>query len=54
MEGFAMREEWSYSYHEINEFEQQLIDHGTVVRKFWLHINDEEQLRRFESRRKRH
>lgn len=50
VEGFATREEWSRSYHEINEFEQQLIDHGTVVRKFWLHISDEEQLRRFESR----
>ena len=50
VEGFATREQWSRSYQEINEFEQQLIDHGTIVRKFWLHISDEEQLRRFESR----
>jgi polyphosphate:AMP phosphotransferase len=52
VEGFASREEWSRSYHEINEFEQQLIDHGSIVQKFWLHISDEEQLRRFEARQK--
>jgi AMP-polyphosphate phosphotransferase len=52
VEGFATREEWSRSYHEINEFEQQLIDHGTIVNKFWLHISDKEQLSRFESRQK--
>jgi polyphosphate kinase 2 (PPK2 family) len=27
VEGFAAEEEWSRSYHEINEFEQQLHDH---------------------------
>ena len=42
VEGFATLDEWSRSYHEINEFEQQLIDHGTIVNKFWLHISDEE------------
>jgi len=52
VEGFATLDEWSRSYHEINEFEQQLIDHGTIVNKFWLHISDEEQLRRFENRQK--
>ncbi len=52
VEGFATEPEWSRSYHEINEFEQQLIDHGTAINKFWLHISSEEQLRRFEERKR--
>jgi len=52
VEGFAAEEEWSRSYHEINEFEQQLHDHGTVINKFWLHISSEEQLYRFKQREK--
>ena len=36
---------------EINEMEQHLVSHGTVILKFWLHIDKEEQLRRFESRK---
>lgn len=52
VEGFAAEQEWSRSYHEINEFEQQLIDHGTAINKFWLHISDEEQLKRFEERKR--
>ena len=31
-------------------FERQLVDFGTILFKFWLHISPEEQLRRFESR----
>ena len=30
--------------------EQHLASHGTVILKFWLHIDREEQLRRFENR----
>jgi AMP-polyphosphate phosphotransferase len=52
VEGFAAETEWSRSYHEINEFEQQLIEHGTLVSKFWLHISSNEQLRRFKERQK--
>jgi len=38
------------AYREINYFERQLVDFGTILFKFWLHIDQEEQLRRFESR----
>ena len=50
VEGFCQNHEWSRAYHEINDFEQQLVEDGTVVLKFWLHISPEEQLRRFEER----
>ena len=39
------------SQREIVEFEQSLVDNGTIIVKFWLHISDDEQLRRFEDRR---
>jgi len=50
IEGFATDREWQRSYDEINDFEQQLTDHGIVIAKFWLHISAEEQLRRFKER----
>ena len=40
------------AYLEINDFEEQLVEHGIVVVKFWLHISPEEQLRRFKEREK--
>lgn len=49
-EGFATRDEWQRAYAEINEFEQQLRDHGMVVVKVWVHISKDEQLRRFKAR----
>ncbi len=51
VEGFARDDEWQRAYDEINDFEQQLTNHGTVVAKFWIHISAEEQLRRFEERK---
>lgn len=50
IEGFCSEEEWKRAYREINYFERQLVDFGTILFKFWLHISPEEQLRRFESR----
>jgi len=50
VEGFCLEEEWERAYREINEFERQLADFGTAIVKFWLHIDREEQLRRFEAR----
>jgi len=50
VEGFCTEEEWRRAYQEINEFEMQLTNFGTVLVKFWLHISPEEQLRRFEER----
>jgi polyphosphate:AMP phosphotransferase len=50
IEGFAKAAEWQRAYDEINDFEQQLIDRGYYVAKFWLHISQEEQLARFQAR----
>jgi polyphosphate:AMP phosphotransferase len=50
IEQFATPEQWQRSFEEINQFEQQIVDHGTTILKFWLHISPEEQLRRFEAR----
>ena len=52
VEGFATREQWLRAYDEINGFEQTLADEGTILVKFWLHISDEEQLKRFKRREK--
>jgi polyphosphate kinase 2 (PPK2 family) len=51
VDGFATQEEWDRGYDEIVQFERSLALEGTVVIKLWLHISDDEQLRRFESRR---
>ena len=52
VEGFATEDEWRRSYAEINEFEDQLIDHGIVLLKYWMHITKDEQLARFKLREK--
>lgn len=50
VERLASPAEWLRAYSEINQFEQQLADHGIVLVKFWLHITSQEQLRRFKER----
>lgn len=50
VEGLATESQWQRAYLEINEFEEQLVQHGSVLGKFWLHISPEEQLQRFEAR----
>ena len=50
VEGFCSLEEWRRSYHEINEMERHWTNFGMVLLKFWIHIDRDEQLRRFESR----
>jgi polyphosphate kinase 2 (PPK2 family) len=52
VEGFAQLHEWKRAFREINEMEQQWVNFGAVLFKFWLHISPEEQLRRFEERQK--
>ena len=52
VEGFATENEWVRAYAEINNFEEQLIDHGIVLVKYWMHITKDEQLARFEAREK--
>jgi AMP-polyphosphate phosphotransferase len=51
VEGFAREDEWGRAYAEINNFEQQLVEHGIIVTKFWIHISKDEQLQRFEQRK---
>ncbi|KPJ95328.1 MAG: hypothetical protein AMJ55_04020 [Gammaproteobacteria bacterium SG8_15] len=50
VEGFASEAEWRRAYAEINDFEEQLIEHGIVLVKLWIHITKEEQLHRFKER----
>jgi len=50
VEEFCSEREWRRAYHEINEFEQQLIDDGAVLLKFFLFIDKDEQLQRFKAR----
>jgi polyphosphate kinase 2 (PPK2 family) len=52
VEGFCSEADWLRAYTEINDFEHELSDAGTIVVKFWLHISQEEQLRRFKDREK--
>ncbi len=49
-EGFATDAEWRRAYGEINEFERQLTDDGTVLVKLFIHIDKDEQLKRFTAR----
>ncbi|MBN2357692.1 phosphate--AMP phosphotransferase, partial [candidate division KSB1 bacterium] len=51
VEGFCTEEEWKRAYREINEMEEQWCFFGAAVIKFWLHIDKEEQMRRFEERK---
>jgi polyphosphate:AMP phosphotransferase len=50
VEGFATKTEWTRAYDEINDFERQITRSGTVLLKFFLHIDFDEQLGRFERR----
>jgi polyphosphate:AMP phosphotransferase len=52
VEGLATDGEWRRAYDEINDFEAQLVEQGSVLRKFWLEIDREEQLARFRAREK--
>ena len=54
VEGFATEQEWRRAYSEICEFEEELVEHGIVLIKYWVHITQEEQLRRFKEREKAH
>lgn len=43
-------EVWGKRYDHINYFEKMLIENGTVILKFFLHISKDEQKKRFEER----
>lgn len=50
VEGFCSPADWKRAYQEINEMEEQFTNFGTVLIKFWLQIDKDEQLCRFEAR----
>lgn len=50
IEGFAIKDEWSRAFEEINNFEKNLTAGDYIIIKFWLHVSDEEQLKRFTER----
>ncbi|MBX8576259.1 polyphosphate:AMP phosphotransferase [Pseudomonas cichorii] len=52
VEGFCSDSDWARAYGEINDFEEQLTDAGIVVVKFWLAIDEQTQLERFQEREK--
>jgi AMP-polyphosphate phosphotransferase len=50
VEEFATPEQWGRAYEEINDFERMLTAEGMILVKFFMHLSDEEQLKRFEAR----
>ena len=50
LEGFCSENDWQRAYNEINEFERELFDWGAVILKFWVQIDKETQLERFQAR----
>src|SRR5947199_6345664 len=52
VEHFATEEQWKRAYQEIREFERMLSAEGMVLVKFWMHLSEAEQLKRFERREK--
>jgi polyphosphate:AMP phosphotransferase len=50
VESFSAPEDWQRAYAEINSFEEQLVEAGAIILKFWLAITQDEQLRRFKDR----
>ena len=50
MENLTPKEDWSRAYQEINNFEKNLYDDDTIILKFFIHISNEEQYKRFQER----
>ena len=50
VEELATREEWERAFSTIVGFERTFCTEGGVLVKLWMHVSDEEQLRRFEKR----
>jgi PPK2 family polyphosphate:nucleotide phosphotransferase len=48
--GLVPPERWRARYEHIRAFERMLVDEGTIVRKFFLHISREEQAERLRAR----
>ena len=50
VEQFATEQEWRRAYSEINKMEAQLAHDGSLICKFWIHIDKDEQYKRFKER----
>ncbi len=50
VEGFCSEEDWKRAYQEINDMETSFHNAGAIVLKFWIHIDKDEQERRFNAR----
>jgi poly_P_AMP_trns: polyphosphate:AMP phosphotransferase len=50
IEGFCSEADWKRAYQEINEMEEHMANFGAVILKFWIHIDKDEQERRFKER----
>ncbi|HEX5366701.1 MAG TPA: polyphosphate kinase 2 family protein [Acidimicrobiales bacterium] len=48
--GLVPEARWRPRYDHIRNFERMLVDEGTVIRKFFLHISKEEQAARLQAR----
>ena len=51
VEGFCSQSDWKQAYREINEMEENFDNFGAELVKFWVHIDKDEQLNRFEARK---
>lgn len=49
VERLIKKREWRQAYQDIVDFERMLADDGTVIVKFWFHISQGEQKRRFKA-----
>ena len=49
--GFCTEQEYVRFLHQAPTFEQMLVEDGIMLRKYWFSVSDEEQIKRFESRR---
>ena len=52
VEGYCSEADWMRAYAEINDFEEQLAENGTIIVKYWLQISKAEQYKRFKAREK--
>ncbi len=50
VEGFASKAQWQRAYEQIVEYESGLAAEGMVLIKLWLHVSEDEQVRRFRAR----
>jgi AMP-polyphosphate phosphotransferase len=53
IEGFCDKAAWKRAYHEINQFEHELVDDGARIVKILVHVSAEEQKKRMIDRLKK-